>query len=146
MVLWCNWELLAPYVAPGLSNPFAPLLFISHRVPDSPPHDPRYAKGYLDLVFIAFYVVFWSFWRQIVTLHFARPAGQWFGIKKEAKLARFGEQAYAVAYFGIMGAWGIVSRMRGRFPHLAYLWSAAHHVPAPNVVVSHGVLLDWCVV
>ncbi|KAF9818300.1 hypothetical protein IEO21_02815 [Rhodonia placenta] len=124
VVLWCNWELLAPYVAPGLSNPFAPLLFISHRVPDSPPHDPRYAKGYLDLVFIAFYVVFWSFWRQIVTLHFARPAGQWFGIKKEAKLARFGEQAYAVAYFGIMGAWGIriMSQLPTWWYRTEYFW------------------------
>ena len=33
---------------------------------------------------------------------------RYFGLKKEAKLERFGEQGYAVVYFGIMGAWGYV--------------------------------------
>lgn len=32
-----------------------------------------------------------------------------FGIRKEAKLDRFGEQAYAVVYFGFTSLWGIVS-------------------------------------
>ncbi|TFY50933.1 hypothetical protein EVJ58_g10825 [Rhodofomes roseus] len=69
VVLYCNWEVVTPYVAPGTPNPFAPLLFISHYIPTSSPDDPRYAKGYLDLVFIAYYIVFWSWVRQVVTLH-----------------------------------------------------------------------------
>jgi very-long-chain ceramide synthase len=108
VVLYTNWEILAPYVAKGLSNPFAPLLFISHRVPESSPDDPRYQKGYLDLVFIAYYIIFWSFVRQTITLYICRPIARWFGIKKEAKLDRFGEQAYAVLYFGFTGFWGLV--------------------------------------
>lgn len=108
-VLWANWELLSPYVAKGISNPFEPLLFISHRVPASPDDDPRYQKGFLDLVFIAYYIIVWSFVRQSITIHISRPLARWFGIKKEAKLDRFGEQMYAVLYFGFMGTWGLVS-------------------------------------
>ncbi|KAH9999882.1 hypothetical protein BJV77DRAFT_975187 [Russula vinacea] len=66
--------------------PFAPLLFISYPTP-SPTDDstdPRYRKGWLDLVFIAYYVVFFSL-----------------------SLARFGEQGYAIFYFSFFGAWGL---------------------------------------
>lgn len=108
-VLWANWELLAPYISQELPNPFTPLLFISHPVESASPDDPRYQKGYLDLVFIAFYIVVWSFIRQIFTLHVFHPAARWYGIKKENKLSRFGEQGYSVVYWGFMGAWGVVS-------------------------------------
>lgn len=112
VVLWANWELLAPYIAKDVPNPFAPLLFISHRIPDSPPDDPLYQKGYLDLVFVAYYFVFWSFIRQTLTVYIFRPAAKWFGIRREAKLDRFGEQGYAVLYFLFTGIWGVVSPMR----------------------------------
>lgn len=111
MFLYINWELLAPYVAKDTSssNPFAPLLFLSHRVPTSSPDDPRYAKGYLDLLFIAYYIVFFSFVRQTITISLCRPLARYFGIRKQAKLDRYGEQGYALVYFAILGAWGIVS-------------------------------------
>ena len=110
VILWATWETFAPWVAPNLDNPFAPLLFISHRVPDSPQEDPRYQKGWFDLVFVAYYIIFWSFVRQTITISICRPVGQWFGIKKEAKLDRFGEQGYAILYWGAMGCWGLVRR------------------------------------
>jgi acyl-CoA-dependent ceramide synthase len=47
LVLWGNWELLAPYAAPSLPNPFAPLIFLSYYLPDSSPDAPGYAKGSL---------------------------------------------------------------------------------------------------
>ncbi|GBE79715.1 Sphingosine N-acyltransferase lac1 [Sparassis crispa] len=105
VVLWANWEILAPYVG-DLPNPFAPLLFISYRILDSSPDDPRYSKGILDFVFVSYYIVVFSFVRQFITLQVSRPVGQWFGIKRESKLARFGEQGYALVYFAVMGAWG----------------------------------------
>lgn len=108
VVLYINWEMLTPRLAPGLPNPFAPLIFISHRVQSSSPEDPRYAKGYLDLVFIASYVVFFSFLRQIFILHVFRPFARWYGIKK-SKFDRFGEQGYAIVYWGAMSVWGYVS-------------------------------------
>jgi acyl-CoA-dependent ceramide synthase len=109
VLLYINWELLAPYVAPGFPNPVAPLLFISYRIPDSSPDDPRYAKGYLDLVFLAFHIVFYSFLRQFITIVICHPIARYFGIKKRGKLDRFGEQGYALLYFAVMGAWGYVS-------------------------------------
>ncbi|KAI0081742.1 longevity assurance proteins LAG1 LAC1 [Panus rudis PR-1116 ss-1] len=124
IALWANWELLAPYVGRGLPNPFAPLLFISHRVPDSSPDDPRYQKGWLDLVFIAYYIIFWSFVRQIITLHMLRPIAKWFGVKKSAKLDRFGEQGYATIYFAVMACWGlrIMSQLPTWWYRTEYFW------------------------
>lgn len=108
IILWANWELLAPYVAKDLPNPFAPLLFISHPTP-SPADDPRYRKGWLDLVFVAYYIVVWSFFRQAITIHFFQPIAKWFGIKKSSKLVRFGEQGHAMTYFAVTSCWGLVS-------------------------------------
>ncbi|KAI0773442.1 TLC domain-containing protein [Irpex lacteus] len=103
VLLWATWEVLTP----GLTNPFAPLLFVSHRVPTFSPEDPRYQKGYLDLVFVSFYIVVWSFVRQAITLWGFKPLARWYGIRKEGKLDRFGEQGYAVVYFAFTGLWGL---------------------------------------
>ncbi len=107
VLLWATWEVLAP----SLTNPFAPLLFVSHRVPTSSADDPRYQKGYLDLVFVLFYIVVWSFVRQAITVWGFKPLARWYGIHKEGKLDRFGEQGYAVVYFAFTGLWGLVSAM-----------------------------------
>ncbi|KII95097.1 hypothetical protein PLICRDRAFT_169783 [Plicaturopsis crispa FD-325 SS-3] len=107
VVLYFNWELLAPYVAPGVENPFAPLLFISHHVPTSSPDDPRYQKGYKDLLFIAYYIIFFSLFRQGLTVNLGVPLARYFGISRQARIDRFGEQGHAMVYFTIMGAWGI---------------------------------------
>jgi acyl-CoA-dependent ceramide synthase len=87
----------------------APLLFISYPTP-SPTDDstdPRYRKGWLDLVFVAYYVVFFSFVRQSVLFGICYPVARYFGIRKREKLARFGEQGYAIFYFSFFGAWGL---------------------------------------
>jgi len=121
IVMYLNWEVTAPYLTHGVSNPFAPMLFISHPVPPmntvsctattdcSPSEDIRYRKGYLDFVFVAYYIIVWSFIRQSITLHLCWPFARYFGIKKEATLDRFGEQGYAMLYFAFFGAWGYVS-------------------------------------
>ncbi|KAN0097511.1 sphingosine N-acyltransferase lac1 [Tylopilus felleus] len=106
LVLYINWEVLAPFVAHGPPNPFRPFFFISYRIPSSPDSDVRYQKGYLDLVFVAYYIVFFSFVRQIITVNVCHPIARYFGIKRRAKLDRFGEQGYAAIYFSVMGAWG----------------------------------------
>lgn len=107
--LWVGWEILASSLSFSTSNPFAPLLFVSHRAATSSLDDSRYQKGYLDLVFIAFYIVVWSFIRQFITIWGFKPLARWYGIRKEGKLDRFGEQGYAVAYFAFTGLWGLVS-------------------------------------
>jgi len=124
IVLWVNWELITPHIAQGVDNPITPLLTISHRVPGSPPEDPRYQKGYFDLAFIAYYVIFWSFVRQSLTIYVLKPMARWFGVKKEIKLERFAEQGYAIIYFAIMGTWGV--RIMAQLPtwwyRTEYFW------------------------
>ncbi|PPQ99050.1 hypothetical protein CVT24_003610 [Panaeolus cyanescens] len=106
LVLYTNWEILAPYVQPGIENPFAPVFLLSGRVPSSKPDDPRYQKTWFDLLFLAYYVVFFSFLRQIVTVNISRPLAKYFGLKRESKIERFGEQVYALVYFAFFGSWG----------------------------------------
>ncbi|KAF8745908.1 hypothetical protein AX14_004213 [Amanita brunnescens Koide BX004] len=118
VVLYANWRFLAPLFEPGISNPFAPFFLLSGLVPSSSRDDPRYAKSYLDLLFIAYYVVFWSFVRQSLTIYVSRPIARYFKIRKEAKIDRFGEQTYAFLYFLVVGAWGL--RIMSQLPTLWY--------------------------
>ena len=89
-------------------NPFSPFLFVQHRVPGSADEDPRYQKGVLDLVLIAYYIVFWSLCRILIAGRLFRRIGRFYGLKKEHKLDRVGEQGYAIAYYTVSGLWGIV--------------------------------------
>ncbi|EAU84867.2 longevity-assurance protein 1 [Coprinopsis cinerea okayama7 len=106
VVLYFNWEFVARYVSPPLSNPFGPFFLLSGYVEGSKPDDPRYAKSWLDFLFLGFYIVFWSMVRQTIAVNIARPIARYFGLRKEAKIDRFGEQLYAMIYFAICGAWG----------------------------------------
>lgn len=108
IITYINWEITAPLLKHNIPNPTAPLIFISHPTP-SAPGDPRYRKGWLDLVFISYYIVVWSFVRQFITVTLCRPLAHRFGIRKEGKVDRFGEQGYAVIYFAFFGLWGYVS-------------------------------------
>lgn len=109
LILYANWHLLAPYISPGLSNPFAHIFLLSGRVPASSDDDPRYAKTWWDLLFIAYYIVFWSFVRQSLSSRLFKPLARYFGLKKPAKMDRFCEQGYALVYFAAFGSWGYVS-------------------------------------
>lgn len=90
-------------------NPFEPMLFTSYPIAGSSPDDIRYAKGWLDIVFILYHIIVFSFIRQFALLDVILPIARRLGIRKQAKLDRFGEQAYAVLYYGAMGVWGTVS-------------------------------------
>ncbi|KAF8312226.1 longevity assurance proteins LAG1/LAC1 [Clavulina sp. PMI_390] len=113
LVLWANWEVVTPLIAAytpygggTLTNPFNPLIFISYLLPDSTAEDPRYGKGPLDLLFIGYYIIIWSFVRQSLVLHVFHPLGRYFRLKK-SKFDRFGEQGYAIVYFGFFGSLGL---------------------------------------
>lgn len=109
IVLYANWELVSPYTGPGIQNPFGSLFLLSGRVSSSPADKPLYAKTYKDLLFIAYYIVFFSLLRQLIAVKACQPIARYFGIKRKAKLDRFGEQGYALVYFMVFGAWGHVS-------------------------------------
>ncbi|WFD34694.1 sphingosine N-acyltransferase [Malassezia cuniculi] len=67
----------------------------------------RYGKGWLDVCFIAYYVIVFSFLRQTLTLHVFRPLAQRLGIRSEAKLNRFAEQGYGLMYWGTTSLVGV---------------------------------------
>lgn len=90
------------------------MLFISHPVSDSNADDPRYAKGWLDVVFILYHIIVFSFIRQFFILVLVFPIARRLGIRRQHKLDRFGEQAYAMAYYGTMGFWGLVNIVKPR--------------------------------
>ncbi|KAL5527325.1 hypothetical protein ACEPAG_6116 [Sanghuangporus baumii] len=68
-------------------NPFEPMIFISYPIADSAPDDTRYAKGWLDLVFIGYHIIVFSFIRQFLVLKVIRPISIRIRIKK-AKLGQ----------------------------------------------------------
>ena len=146
-MLYLNWELVAPYVEPGISNPFAGLFLLKGRVPGSPPEDPRYQKSWWDLAFLAYYVVFFSFVRETLAAKVSRPLAKYFGLKRESKIDRFAEQAYAVVYFMVSGTWGYVrcSSCLRLYLGLTYLFLACH-VPPAYVLVQHKRILARLVV
>jgi len=124
LILYLNWELVSPllarfipksnsYFSPDLPNPFAQFFLLSHRVPSSSDSDPRYQKGWSDLLFIAYYVVFWSLIRESLGKYVFKPLARSFNIRRK-KFDRFAEQGYAVVYFAVMGAWGF--RIMGQLP------------------------------
>lgn len=93
-------------------NPLSPLVRISYALPPIPgdASSVRYGKGPKDLVFLAFYIVVFSFVRQALTEYLLRPLAKALGLKTEGKITRFMEQAYAVVYFSWSGAFGLVRR------------------------------------
>ncbi|KAG8218585.1 longevity assurance proteins LAG1/LAC1 [Butyriboletus roseoflavus] len=107
-------------------DPFSSSLTAFPPLPDS---DIRYRKGYLDLVFVVYHIVFFSFVRQIITINICHPIARYFGIKRLTTLNRFGEQGYALVYFTIMGAWGyfIVLLLSLEKPRKDYRELVAHH-------------------
>ncbi|KAJ3937291.1 MAG: longevity assurance proteins LAG1 LAC1 [Lentinula lateritia] len=124
IILYANWEFVYPilaqsiprgntYLSSDIPNPFAQFFLLSHPVPSLDEENLRYQKGWSDLLFIAYYVVFWSFIRQSLSFYVFQPMARYFGIRKH-KLDRFAEQGYAMLYFGIMGAWGY--RIMGQLP------------------------------
>lgn len=138
--LYSTWEIIFPTKSPkSPPNYIQHFLFISYPLVPDPgtehlirsPSNPtgevtRFGKGWIDVCFLVFYVVVFSFVRQGVTLHFMHPLGLRLGIKKGKKLDRFMEQVrlyrrisrtiidfliqgYAVVYFAASSIFGLVS-------------------------------------
>jgi acyl-CoA-dependent ceramide synthase len=142
-VLYINWELLSPYLAPGIPNPFGGFFLISSRLPWSTDEHPLYAKSYQDILFLGYNVVFFSLVRQVVAVKLSRPIAKYFGLKRETKLDRFGEQGYALVYFMVFGAWGFVRIPPMHVFPLSDSSSTENYGAAAYMVVSNRILLDW---
>lgn len=105
------WELLSLRLGAlrQLSNPFAKFFLISNEITST--KEPRYAKSWADLLFVSYYVVFFSWFCELVVA-FSRRVATYLGIRRKAKIVRFGEQTYAFVYYSLASAWGCVSPTR----------------------------------
>ncbi|KAG8836214.1 hypothetical protein FRC17_008950 [Serendipita sp. 399] len=139
ILLYFNWTLVAPHV----DNPFSHVLFVSNRLPDSADGVPVYGKSYWDLAFIAYYIIFFAFFRQSLTIYFLKPLARHYGIKKESKIERFAEQGYAVIYFtlsGSLGLWTMYKYLPTWYFRTEYFWIDYPHTEFPGTLKVYYLL------
>ena len=96
-----------------VQNPLTPFLFISYPLPLEKKDDQRqrFGKGYLDLAFLAFYVIVFSFVRQFAVFQIVKPLAIKGGISGERRIERFTEQGYAFLYWSTSSIIGLASGM-----------------------------------
>ncbi|KAJ7753238.1 hypothetical protein B0H16DRAFT_1723271 [Mycena metata] len=103
-----------------------------------------YIKGPLDIPLLLWTIVLCSYLRLVFTQEVFPRVARWWGIKREGKVARFGEQGYAVVYFAVVGVWGVVSLLfffRYIFVPPSFLSSSAFVAMAIARVVGRALVL-----
>lgn len=105
---WAAYEALKRVLGLPNDNPLTPLFVISYPLPRQLGESSDfYGKGKLDVLFLAFYIIVFSCFRQSVTEYLIKPYANWLGLKG-AKAQRFVEQGYAVTYWGSSSIIGLV--------------------------------------
>ncbi|KAF8196782.1 TLC domain-containing protein [Mycena galopus ATCC 62051] len=104
IALYGLWELFSLRLDPlrRLSNPFGIFFLISNKLSTD---EPRYGKSWADLLFVWYYIVFFSWFRELVVT-LGRRVARYLGIRQRGKIVRFGEQTYAFIYYSLASAWG----------------------------------------
>ncbi|CEL61015.1 hypothetical protein RSOLAG1IB_04254 [Rhizoctonia solani AG-1 IB] len=97
-----NWKIIGT----SHENPFSSLIFISNPVKTRSDGQVLYAKSYADLLFLAYYIVVFSFIRQFLHFYSLNPLAKRLGLRG-SKQERFVEQAYSFLYYGSMGIFGL---------------------------------------
>lgn len=89
-------------------NPLHKFIFLSYKI-DSPDgvSPPLYGKGPADFAFVAFYMLFFTFFREFCMQKLIAPVAKHFGITKRGKVSRFMEQSYSMIYYGLSGPFGL---------------------------------------
>lgn len=103
-----------PCRALHLDNPLNPFITISYRLPwrNEDDGERRYGKGVKDILFLAFYVLVFSFVRQAALKYVITPLAYKAGIRGRRKIERFVEQGYAFMYWTTSSVVGLVSGMK----------------------------------
>ncbi|KAJ6485848.1 longevity assurance proteins LAG1/LAC1 [Mycena sanguinolenta] len=122
LAFYTLWELVSLRLDSlrHLANPFGQFFLISNKISTD---EPRYAKSWADLLFVSYYVVVFSCFRQtVVTL--GRRFAQYLGIRSKGKIVRFGEQTYAFVYYSLASAWGyrVMSELPTWWYKTEYFW------------------------
>jgi hypothetical protein len=126
---WAAVQLVSPE-----NNPITPFIFLSHPHTRLPKVDEvqKYGKGWKDVAFLSFYVIFFSFLRQSVVLYIVKPLAAMGGIKRGRKTERFTEQGYSLFYWGLASMAGLVSFGPSRCMHAGRLWLS------PTMPLTHA--------
>ncbi|GEQ67960.1 hypothetical protein JCM33374_g1626 [Metschnikowia sp. JCM 33374] len=94
----------------------------------------QYGKGVNDFFFVGFYSLFFTFLREFLMCCIFRPAAHLLGVRKQAKVKRFMEQAYSMFYYGLSGPFGLWVMSQGplwffettpfytNYPHKTHDW------------------------
>ncbi|GAA6022885.1 hypothetical protein JCM10207_001434, partial [Rhodosporidiobolus poonsookiae] len=140
VLAWAALERVRP-----ANNPLTPLLFISYPLPHEAgdvADAQRYGKGPLDLAFLAFYIIVFSFVRQSITEFLIRPFARSLGLKSESKVVRFMEQAYAVVYFTASGSFGlyVMSKQPSWWYNTRHFWLEYPHWRMDGALKSYYLL------
>ncbi|ODQ81186.1 hypothetical protein BABINDRAFT_160578 [Babjeviella inositovora NRRL Y-12698] len=126
-LVWVMFLLSGNYTE---TNPLHQFVTLSYAIPGTEPQE--YGKGLKDLSFVAFFIVFFTFFREFAMQMVLRPiAVNWFGITKEGKLNRFMEQTYSMLYYGTMGPFGLLV-MKNYAPDLWYFNTDAFYENFPH--------------
>lgn len=91
-------------IDPTDANPASHALFVSYPLSNTSP--VYYAKGRLDALFVAFYVVVFTFSREFCMQWILAPLARKMGLQK-SKVQRFMEQGYTIMYFTCSASYGI---------------------------------------
>src|ERR1700761_7370874 len=98
-----------------------------------------------DLAFISYYGVVLSFIRQILVVQVFQRFAKWWGIRSLGRRERYGEQGYALVYFAIFGAWGVVCHHSSTVDAWKLMGcNAGYHAGSPHMVVQDRQILDRC--
>jgi len=101
LVLYINWEFW-PHMSPRISPTFCGRSYLYRTISQPLLQTTHVMPRYLYLVFVAYYIIFFSFVRPNGTISLCRPLARHFAITKQTKIAD-GEQGHALVYFGLMG-------------------------------------------
>ncbi|ODV95032.1 hypothetical protein PACTADRAFT_50856 [Pachysolen tannophilus NRRL Y-2460] len=87
------------------SNILHAFVTVSYKIPGTEP--PMYGKGLKDILFVFYYMIFFTFFREFLMQVVLRPLAIKCGMSKESKVKRFMEQTYSMVYYGITGPVGL---------------------------------------
>lgn len=114
------------YLKPTSDNPVTHALFVSYPVQEN--GRTMYAKGRLDALFVAFYIVVFTFTREFSMQFILAPLARRLGLRS-GKVQRFMEQGYTIMYFTCSASYGIWVMSH---THMWYFNTTAFYDTYPN--------------
>lgn len=100
--LYAGLEFFAPH-----QNFMRPFFELSYKTIDPTTGEAMYGKGKKDFLFVAMFIVFFTFFREFCMQILLRPLAIKLGIARQSKISRFMEQTYSIVYYSMSGPFGL---------------------------------------